>query len=58
MDKGSSDGGERQIPTAGDADEFVWKGGSSGVDRDKPTRIKTIQPVSSVGGLLGLEVRF
>jgi hypothetical protein len=26
MDKGSSDGGERQIPTAGDADEYVWKG--------------------------------
>ena len=58
MDKGSSDGGERQIPTAGDADEYVWKGGSRGVDRDKPQPIKTIQPVSSVGGLLGLEVGF
>jgi hypothetical protein len=32
--------------------------GSSGVDRDKPKPIKTIQPVSSVGGLLGLEGRF
>jgi hypothetical protein len=26
MNKGSSNGGERQIPTAGDADEDVWRG--------------------------------
>jgi hypothetical protein len=33
-DKGSSDGGGREVPTAGDADKCVLQDGWSGVDRE------------------------
>lgn len=54
MDKGSSDGGERQIPTAGDADEYVWEGSRP----RQATAHKRNSASKLLGGLLGLEVRF